>query len=348
MPVRRGAATARATTPPWRRRRSRASTISRSSACTSGASGVVRVAHVAGIGADPVADGAEDAAADAGGLEDRRDQVSGRRLAVCAGDSDHLHLAARVAGRTPPPGAPARGGRRRRSPTAPRRPAVASARTRPPTAPRSIACSRERRAVRVLPPFERHEQRCRRHRTRVVGDAADRARPSPSARQRIVCRAIRPRAARRVKLGPGQLARTGSAPCAGERSEREPADAAGFERRRQAPGPATRRSRRRTSRAFMPDLSSASAPLRARPCRAGPAPCRRPSTTTRYDRRRRRGVAAVDGFARASRRATSTGGAGLIVRRDAEIAQRRLRQCAGRSARTPCRRDRRSDRAASR
>ena len=72
------------------------STISRSSACTSGASGVVCVASRS---SSPIAvrDRAEQAAADAGGLEDRREQIRRRRLAVGAGDADDLHLAARMA-----------------------------------------------------------------------------------------------------------------------------------------------------------------------------------------------------------------------------------------------------------
>ena len=66
----------------------RASTISRSRRCRSGASGVVRAAHRCSTAADAVADRADAAAAQAGGVEDVRQQVAGRGLAVRAGDAD--------------------------------------------------------------------------------------------------------------------------------------------------------------------------------------------------------------------------------------------------------------------
>jgi hypothetical protein len=58
------------------------STISRRSACTSGA---------------PVADGAENAAPDASSVEDCGDEIRRRCLAVRARDPDHPHLAAGIA-----------------------------------------------------------------------------------------------------------------------------------------------------------------------------------------------------------------------------------------------------------
>ena len=64
------AARARATTPPSRTRRTPASTISRMNACTSGASGVVRVASNVAV-ADAIGHGAHQPALDAGGFEDR-------------------------------------------------------------------------------------------------------------------------------------------------------------------------------------------------------------------------------------------------------------------------------------
>ena len=74
------------------------STISRSSVWTSGASGVVRAAsRTSGRRCPRRYDRAENAAADVGRLEDRREQIRGRRLAVRAGDADDLHVAARIA-----------------------------------------------------------------------------------------------------------------------------------------------------------------------------------------------------------------------------------------------------------
>ena len=63
--------------------------------CTSGASGVVRVAVDLAI-ADAIRHGAHQPAADAGGFEDRVHHVAGRRLAVRAGDADDRHLPARM------------------------------------------------------------------------------------------------------------------------------------------------------------------------------------------------------------------------------------------------------------
>ena len=68
--------------------------------------------------ADAVGHRAEQAAPDAGRLENRRDEIRRRGLAVGAGDPDHLHLADSDRGRTRRRSRRARVGRLRPSPTA--------------------------------------------------------------------------------------------------------------------------------------------------------------------------------------------------------------------------------------
>ena len=125
------------------------------------------------LAADAIGDGPEDAAADAGRVEDRRDEIRRRRLAVGAGDADHPHLAAGIA-------------IERRGQHREREPCVRDDRPRNGDAGRRrllghdgrrAALDRlpgERRAVGVL-PLERDEHLAGRHGARVVRDAGDHA-----------------------------------------------------------------------------------------------------------------------------------------------------------------------------
>jgi hypothetical protein len=132
-----------------------------------------RAGGVAHLVADPVADRAEDAAADTGGVEDRSDQIGGRRLAVRAGDADHTHLAAGIAIK----GRGQHGEREARvSDNRPRHVDAVGCRLLGDDR-RRAALDRlpgERRAVGVL-ALQRDEHLSWRDRPRIVGDAGDNA-----------------------------------------------------------------------------------------------------------------------------------------------------------------------------
>ena len=120
--------------------RSPASTIARSVACSSGASGVVACdCVVLGPPADARRDRADHAGREPGGLEGRNGEIGRRRLAVGAGDADHRQLVRRIA--VPPRGGTgqrrSRGGDHELRPRRPR--AAAARRSRPPRLPRSAA-----------------------------------------------------------------------------------------------------------------------------------------------------------------------------------------------------------------
>ena len=137
-----------------------------------------RVAEVRAERADPARD-------DPGAVEDRRDKVRRRRLAVGAGDADDRHPERRLAvegGSQPRERAHLVAHDERGDPGGSGSTDAACSRSSATAlAPRAIASGNERRAVLAL-PAQRDEQRPRPRRARVVHDAVISPPSGPSAR----------------------------------------------------------------------------------------------------------------------------------------------------------------------
>ena len=230
------------------------STISRSSACTSGASGVVRVASRT---SSPIAigDGAEHAAADAGGLEDRRDQIGRRRLAVGAGDADDLHLAARMAIERRGEQASASRASDDHRPRHVRRRAGAGCSERPrPRRARSPGA--RTRAPSACCPFSATNTLSRLDRARVVGDAGDRADRRLGAQRIVGAESARVRAARRAVRPRSWLARARRCVATATVRATRRQTRVGLERRARRRHPATTTKPSPDMRAVMPSFTS--------------------------------------------------------------------------------------------